>query len=114
MPDDLGAGLGRGGAARVARAVVDDEHRRVPPRACRDAGHGRLLVEDRNDDERRHRPTISATWLPPRPTAWTRLGRPLARAAPAAPTTPTAPAPARAPRHSPSALRPSRPAPSPS
>src|SRR5207247_95767 len=94
MPDDLGAGVGRSGAARIARAVVDDEHGRVPLRARGDARHGRLLVEHRDDDERCHRPMISATSLPPRPTPWTRLGRPLTRAALAAATPPSTPPPA--------------------
>src|SRR5437867_3768933 len=105
MPDDLGAGVGRSGAARIARAVVDDEHGRVPLRARGDARHGRLLVEHRDDDERCHRPMISATSLPPRPTPWTRLGRPLTRAALAAATTPSTPAPACAPTSSRSAER---------
>ena len=97
VADDLGAGLGGARSARIARAVIDDEHGRVTPRTRHHAGDGRLLVEHRDDDPGRHGPTTSATWLPPRATPWTRLGLPLARAASAAATTPSAPAPAWAP-----------------
>src|SRR2546425_413797 len=61
MPDALGTGFDGSGAARVARAVVDHEHGRVPPRTRGNAGHGRFLVEHRDDDERGHGPTITAT-----------------------------------------------------